>query len=274
MKNTIAGVSLIFASLVCVVLFACLERPRLNIDTSPACTCSGLVKAEGGGNGWGNWPVSRPHSHYPYDGSTSGYHQPYRQPVVLPDPNDESVIAINAVLDCRDIRLGMDDTTTFSDLFQMLKEELRRLEMPDIHIELDRRALQDANDIRTDSCIFPPGTEFKYPPMQFRSVLSRLLDPLDLTYTIRDETLLITTKHEVYSEQETAWDIGQVNKLERERLEKNRMIESAPERAYEKSMQTHGLLVAGLAIAWLAYFISGLCFLVFAREKTSQKEKG
>ena len=265
MKRLIAGASLIFASLVCVVLFAFIERPRLNIDTPTACTCSGQVMA--GGGVYGGYGVNS----YPFNAHFTMVYQP---PVVLPDPNDESVIAINAVLDCRNIRLGIDDTTTFSDLFQMLKEELRRLEMPDIHIELDRRALQDANDIRTDSCIFPPGTEFKYPPMQFRSVLSRLLDPLDLTYTIRDETLLITTKHEVYSEQETAWDIGQVNKLERERLEKNRMIESAPERAYEKSMQTHGLLVAGLAIAWLAYFISGLCFLVFAREKTSQKEKG
>ena len=265
MKNTIAGVSLIFASLVCVVLFACLERPRLNIDTSPACTCSGQVKA--GGGVYGGYVYNS----YPFN---AYYTMDYQPPVVLPDPNDESVIAINAVLDCRNIRLGIDDTTTFFDLFLKIKDELKRLEMPDIHVELDRRELQDANEIRTDSCILPPSTEFKYPPMQFRSVLSRLLDPLDLTYTIRDETLLITTKATVSTVRENIWDMEQTDKAEKWYSERGEELRRAPERAYEKSMQTYRLLVAGLAIAWLAYFISGLCFLVFAREKTSQKEKG
>ena len=283
MKSTIAGVTLILASLVCVVLFACLERPRLNVAPPPACTCTGQVKAgECGYSGRGDYGCG-----YGYalqsgysTSSTYPFYQEYQPLIVLPDPHDESVIAINAALDCRDIRLNIDETTTFADLIRKIKDELKRLEMPDIHIELDHRALQEAGEIRSDTIVSAEGLR-AYPPMRLRSALSSLLNQHDMTYMIRDESLLITTQEEVNREREKVWEIEQEAKAdkwysERDEAIRNRVerVESAPERAYEKSMQTYGLLVAGLALAWLAYFTTGLCFLVFAREKTSQKKEG
>ena len=125
----------------------------------------------------------------------SDYRKEKYSTIALSDP-DETVKKIEAILESRDISLVIDDTTTFGDLFQMIKDELRRLKMPDIHIELDRRALRDANEIRTDSPLLDSGEKFDHPRMRFRSALTRLLSPLDLTYIIRDETLLITTVEE------------------------------------------------------------------------------
>ncbi|MCL2711547.1 MAG: VWA domain-containing protein, partial [Planctomycetaceae bacterium] len=125
----------------------------------------------------------------------SDYRKEKYSTIALSDP-DETVKKIQAILESRDISLIIDDTTTFSDLFHMIKSELQRLKMPDIHIELDRRALQDSGDIRSESTLLPPGERFEHPRMRFRSTLIRLLSPLDLTYIIRDETLLITTIQE------------------------------------------------------------------------------
>ena len=185
-------------------------------------------------------------------------YQEYEPPVVSPDPNDESVKAINAALDSRDFRLNIDDKTTFADLIAMIKTELRRLEMQDFHITLDRRALQDYNEIRPDVTLLPPGERFVPPPMRFSSALTRLLEPLDLTYTIRDETLLITTEQEARREQERVWEKEHVDKWEKEKKDIFRKID--PERKYET-------LVACLVFAWILYFFSGICLFVFGRDK-------
>jgi tetratricopeptide (TPR) repeat protein len=123
----------------------------------------------------------------------SDYRKEKYSSIALSDP-DESVKTIKSILESRDIRLNIDETTTFSDLFRMIKDELRRLKLPDINIDMDRKALQDAGEYRSDSIVAPEG--FDHPRMRLRSVLSRLLSPHDLTYIIRDETLLITTVEE------------------------------------------------------------------------------
>jgi hypothetical protein len=124
----------------------------------------------------------------------SDYRKEKYSSIALSDP-DESIKTIKAILENRDIRLNIDDTTTFTDLFRMIKDELRRLKLPDINIDLDKKALQDAGEYRSDTIIASEGFDH-YPHMRLRSVLSRLLSPLDLTYIIRDETLLITTVEE------------------------------------------------------------------------------
>ena len=111
------------------------------------------------------------------------------------------VVIIRSVLESRDFRLNIDETTTFADLFRMIRDELRRLNMPDINIDLDRKALQElyvpreANRIRSDSLVAPDGIELSE-NMRLRNKLNRLLSPHELTYVIRDETLLITTVEE------------------------------------------------------------------------------
>jgi len=251
MKNTIAGVCLILASVVCVILLFSIERPHPSNDpASPGGAYSGPSSSGfeyGRYYNWISW------AYFPR-------YQEYEPPVVSPDPNDESVKAINAALDCYDIRLNIDDTTTFADLFLMIKAELRRLEMQDIHIELHRRVLRDYNEIRSDVTLLPPGERFDPPPMRFSSALSRLLEPLDLTYTIRDETFMITTEQEVRREQERVWEKEQVDKWEKEKKDIFRKID--PERKYET-------LVACLVFAWILYFFSGICFFIFGRSKVS-----
>jgi len=104
---------------------------------------------------------------------------------------DDAVI-IRAVMQNRDIRLVIDDKTTFVHLFQMIKDELHRLNLPDIHIELDRTAVVNGKEIRSDMFILPEGEMFVHPFMPFHNTLRRLLNPLDLAYVIDDEALLIT----------------------------------------------------------------------------------
>ena len=120
----------------------------------------------------------------------SEYRKEKYSTITLADP-DETVKTIKTILESRDIRLNIDDTATFGDLFAIIKAELRRLKMPDIHIELDKKALEEAGDIRTETLVAPEG--FAHPRMRLRSALTRLLSPHDLTYIIRDESLLITT---------------------------------------------------------------------------------
>jgi hypothetical protein len=285
--RTIAGVTLILASLVCVVLFVCIERPRPGIiianpggtytrwvcpfgGTCPVGRCPGFVTISGPGPAEGmclGWTLHR--------GYESSHYFPapeeYIPPVTLPDPNDETVKAINAALDCRDIRLNIDDTATFADMIQMIKDELRRLEMPEINIALDKKALEETGEIRSDTLVARDG--FEHTPMRLRSVLSLLLQPHDLTYMIRDETLFITTIYEPLLLLQGVWVKEQYDKWVREKEEKREDINrnTDPERIYMMSMQTYGMLLAGLVLAWLAYFLSGLCFLVFARDKSSSK---
>jgi hypothetical protein len=114
---------------------------------------------------------------------------------------DEPTETIKAILENRDIRLHINETTTFADLFRQIKDELRRLKLPDINIDLDRKALQNTGEYRSDTIVAPEG--YDYPPMRLRSVLARLLSPHDLTYIIRDETLLITTVEEAKKRQAT-----------------------------------------------------------------------
>ncbi|MDR0327313.1 MAG: hypothetical protein LBI05_03345, partial [Planctomycetaceae bacterium] len=123
----------------------------------------------------------------------SDYRKERYSSIALSDP-DESIKTIKAILENRDIRLTIDETTTFSDLFSMIKSELRRLKLPDINIDLDMKALQNSGEYRSDTIVATEG--FDHPRMRLRSVLSRLLSPLSLTYIIRDETLLITTVEE------------------------------------------------------------------------------
>ena len=268
MRNTIAGISLILASVVCVVLFVSLERPRPGIDSAYAkADNSGWVWQPGGyipfgGVYPGQWQYYRGNGYYSTDYGRGYYSfDNFLPPVVLPDPKDESVKAIHAALDCRDIRLNIDDTTTFHDLFLMIKDELRRLELPDIHIAMDIAALKDANEIRSDTIVCPNDIAV-FPPMRLRSMLSNLLEPLELDYTIRNELLLITTKEKVYAEGENKWNKDRQDKSITEWEDMWHKRESAPERTYKMSMRTYKMLTAGLAIAWLAYFISGLCLLI------------
>jgi hypothetical protein len=250
MRNTIAGVTLLLASLVCVVLMVCIERPSLGVPTDacgntiPYGVCFGM-----GGTG------------YPP--------RPYEPPGELPDANDESVKAINAVLDCRDVRLDIDDKTTFADLIRMIRAELHRLEMPEISIDLDMKAFGEVGEIRYSMAV-AQDCYFEHTPMRLRSILSRLFRPLDLTYMIRDETLLFTTIDESRKEPERLWDMKQydngVRKWEEEIKNMKHMTD--PDRIYKKSMKTYKMLLACLAIAWFAYFVSGLCFLVFAKDKS------
>ena len=262
MKNTIAGISLIFASVVCVVLFVHVEYrpPRFHSEGNAWGTGDGTRARStymGGGYGCsfptGYYGYGYPNwwcSYYPYE--------EYLPPVVLPDPNDESVKAINAVLDCRDIRLDIDDMTVFHDLFPMIKNELRRLELPDIHIALDIAALKDANEIRSSTIVYPEGM-LTFPPIRLRSMLANLLEPLELDYTIRNESLLITTKEQTHREMALKWEREQYGKRVKERQDRLRKID--PVRRYS-------IFKAALAIAWLAYFLSGLCLFLFARKRT------
>ena len=53
----------------------------------------------------------------------------------------------------------------------------------------------EISKLRHDTLVAPEGLD-ECPLMRLRSVLSRLLDLHDLTYVIRDESLLITIKEE------------------------------------------------------------------------------
>jgi tetratricopeptide (TPR) repeat protein len=144
----------------------------------------------------------------------SDYRKEKYSTIALSDP-DESIKTIKAILESRDIRLEIDETTTFSDLFRMIKDELRRLKMPDINIDMDRKALETAGEYRSDSIVAPDG--FSHPRMRLRSALVRLLSPLDLTYVIRDETLLITSIEESKKRENMAikvYPIGDIMMLE------------------------------------------------------------
>jgi len=123
----------------------------------------------------------------------SAYRKEKYSTVSLADP-EESIKMIKSVLESRDIRLNIDETTTFADLFKMIKDELRRLKMPDIYIALDTVALKEAGEIQLDTPVAPDG--FEHPRMRLRNVLRRLLSPHELTYIIREESLLITTVDE------------------------------------------------------------------------------
>ena len=124
----------------------------------------------------------------------SDYRKEKYSSVALFDP-DESIKTIKAVLESRDIQLDIDEFTTFADLFRMIRDELRRLKMPDINIALDTQALRNtATTIRSDTPVAPEGYEPSR--MRLRNTLIRLLSPHDLTYVIREESLLITTIEE------------------------------------------------------------------------------
>jgi hypothetical protein len=256
--KAIAGITLILASMVCVVLFALVERPKYNADN----VCHETVNTEIADKEENKWHGA----HFGYVcGLKSDFYERYDRyytPITSPDPNNESVKAINAALDCRDILLEVDGRTTYNDLFKMIKEELRRLEMKDIDIGLDYWAQGNAGpcfSIKTNDTFWREDEPSGFPKgMRLRSMLDRILSCYDLTYTIRDESLLITLKDEVYREQDV---------LHREEM----IRKTDPAHIYELSMQTYGMVLAGLVFAWLAYFLSGLGFLFFARDKSSPK---
>ncbi|GHT16908.1 hypothetical protein FACS1894189_1800 [Planctomycetales bacterium] len=108
----------------------------------------------------------------------------------LSDP-DEATKKIEDVLARRDIRLDIDENTTFADLFKMINDQLGTQK---IQIDLDRKALAEAGEIQSDTPIAPDG--FDHPGIKLRNALRLLLSPHDLTYCIKDEVLLITTVEE------------------------------------------------------------------------------
>gem|GEM_PF-2253596 len=104
---------------------------------------------------------------------------------------ETAVKNVRAALDSRDFNLEINETVTFGDLFAMIKNEVRRLEMPEINIVFDHAAIGDAAAISIDSIIASEG--YEPPQMRLRNVLLRLLSPHDLAYVIEEGKLLITT---------------------------------------------------------------------------------
>ena len=105
----------------------------------------------------------------------------------------EPVRTLVDVLQSRDIRLSVTETTTFADLIQMLGDEIRQSGVQDIRI-IQESSTMGFDTAWLDTLVAPEGAD--YASMRLRSQLSRLLSPHELTYIIRDETLVITTIEE------------------------------------------------------------------------------
>ncbi|GHT45732.1 hypothetical protein FACS189454_05700 [Planctomycetales bacterium] len=110
--------------------------------------------------------------------------------VTLQDP-DEFADKVSAILDRRDIRLSIDETTTFADV---IKQIIDQLGADKIDIDLDRKALEESGEIRSDTVIAEEG--FDHPGMKLRNALKMLLAPHDMTYIVKNEMLLLTTVEE------------------------------------------------------------------------------
>ncbi|MDR0521235.1 MAG: VWA domain-containing protein, partial [Planctomycetaceae bacterium] len=104
--------------------------------------------------------------------------------------DDEFVKDTKKLLESRDFRLKIDNTTTFGDLFRQIKEEARRLKLRVVNIDFSPAA-QNTGEVRTGTVIAPDG--FEHEGMRLRFVLNKLLASFNLTYIIKDEMLQITT---------------------------------------------------------------------------------